>query len=276
MSTSILERTPPPAGLRLPYGPAPQQFGDLRLPDGPSPHPCVVAIHGGFWRARYDLEHLGHCCAALTIAGIATWNIEYRRAGDPGGGWPGTFRDVASAARHLVDIAPEHGIDPDRVIVAGHSAGGHLALWLAALRRIRRDSPIRSAPLLLRGAVSLACVPDLHEAWRLGLSDHAVGELLGGGPDDMPDRYADASPARLLPLGVPQVLIHGVNDDTVPFAMSESYAREARAHGDDVALVTLPNAGHFELIDPASDQWPRVVEAIRALLHRPTTVIPSR
>jgi acetyl esterase/lipase len=236
----------------------------------------VVAIHGGFWRARYDLEHLGHFCAALTAAGIATWNIEYRRVGDPGGGWPGTFHDVASAARHLVDIAPAHGIDAGRVIVAGHSAGGHLALWLAGLHLVRPESAIHGEPLPLRGAVSLAGVSDLHEVWRLGLSDHAVGELLGGTPADVPDRYADASPVRLLPLGVPQVLIHGAADDTVPIAITASYAREARAHGDDVTFVSLPDAGHFELIDPESKQWPQVVEAIRALLHRPKTIIPIR
>ena len=124
-------------------------------------------IHGGFWRARYDLEHIGHLCQALAGAGVATWSVEYRRVGDRGGGWPGTFRDVERGARYLFEIASEYGIDPGRVIVLGHSAGGHLALWLAG-----------RLPLL--AVVALAGIPDLRQAWGLRLSDRAVEGLLGG------------------------------------------------------------------------------------------------
>ena len=252
--------------MRLPYGEAPQQFGDLRLPPGPGPHPAGIAIHGGFWRARYDLEYLGHLCAALTAAGIATWNIEYRRVGDPDGGWPGTFRDVAQAARHLRSIAPAYGIAPDRVVTLGHSAGGHLALWLAGMHRVPMHCAIRSEPPALRGAVSLAGVVDLDEAWRLGLSGHAVGELLGGSPIEVPARYASASPARLLPLGTPHVLVHGERDADVPLALSATYHRRATALGDPAELVVLPRTGHFEPTDPCTDAWPAVLGAVIRLL----------
>jgi acetyl esterase/lipase len=269
MSESILEREPPPPGLLLRYGPEPQHHGELRLPDCHGLYPCVIAIHGGFWRSRYDLKHLAHFCAALTATGFATWNIEYRRVGDPGGGWPGTFHDVARAAQHLFDIAPEHGIDADRVIVAGHSAGGDLALWLAGVRNLTPHSPVHAAPLPLRGAVSLAGVVDLHRAWALGLSEHAVGDMLGGGPGDMPDRYDAASPAAMLPLGVPHVVVHGVDDPIVPVAMAEQYHQAASAQGDTVTLLTLPDTGHFELIDPQAPPWPRIASAVQSLAGQP-------
>jgi acetyl esterase/lipase len=201
----------------------------------------------------------------LTAAGLATWSIEYRRVGDPGGGWPGTFHDVAHAARFLFAIAPRFGINGDRVIVAGHSAGGHLALWLAGLRGVPGESSIHATPLPLRGAASLAGVLDLRRAWRLGLSNWAVEGLLGGSPDHVPDRYAAASPVELLPLGVPQMLIHGIDDDTVPIEISETHHQIAAAQGDDVSLLELPGAGHFELIDPHAAQWPETLDAIRSL-----------
>jgi len=259
---SILSRPVPAADRRLPYGGDPRQFGDLRLPAGEGPHPCLVAIHGGFWRARYDLEHLGHLCHALTEQGIATWSLEYRRVGDPGGGWPGTFHDVAAGTAHLVAIAPEYGIDPGAVAVLGHSAGGHLACWLAGLGRVPERSPIRVEPLPLRGTVALAGVLDLVRAWELGLSNQAVVDLLGGTPATVPDRYAAASPAALLPLGVRQRLIHGTADDVVPVEISRRFHDQATALGDDAALLELPGTDHFAPIDPHSAVGPEVVAAI--------------
>ena len=267
MSQSILELAPPPADMRIRYGPAPQHFADLRMPAGPGPHPCVIAIHGGFWRNRYDLRHLGHLCAALTDAGFATWSIEYRRLDDPGGGWPGTFHDVARAARHLFDVAPlditpRHRIDPGRVIVLGHSAGGHLASWLADMSAVPVDSAIRAAPLPFRGAVALAGVLDLQRASVLNLSEGAVRDLLGGAPDRVPERYAAASPSELSPLTVPHLLAHGAEDPIVPLEMSETL----HAVGlDRSTLLTFPGIGHFELIDPRSEIWPELLAAILAL-----------
>ncbi len=229
----------------------------------------MIAIHGGFWRARYDLAHLGHLCHALTQAGIATWSIEYRRVGSPGDGWPNTFRDVTAAAAHLFAIAPDHGIDPGTVVVLGHSAGGQLAAWLAALPAVPAASPIRAAPLPVWGVVSLAGVLDLRLAWELGLSANAVADLLGGTPIEVPDRYAAASPASLLPLGVRTLLVHGADDDIVPSEFSVRFHREARALGDDAMLLELPGTDHFDVIDPISPAWPRISAAIARLLASP-------
>lgn len=265
MCESILDREPPLADQRIRYGSGPFRFGDLRLPEGPGPHPCAIAIHGGFWRDRYDLAHLGHLCAALTAVGIATWNIEYRRIGDPDGDWPGTFQDVALAARYLFDNASTYDIDPARVFAIGHSAGGQLASWLAAAGNVPEDSPIHTGPLSLRAVVSLAGVLDLDRAWDLHLSGGVVGELLGGTPHDVPERYAATSPVALLPSGVPHLLAHGDEDAIVPIEISERYHEAAMAQGDDVTLLALAGAGHFELIDPASTLWPEILTAIKAL-----------
>lgn len=268
MSEPILERPPPPADVRLAYGSGPSRFGDLRLPKGDGPHPCAVVIHGGFWRARYDLAHTAHLCRALAEAGVASWNLEYRRVGEPGGGWPGTFEDVARGAAFLFDIAPARGIDPARTIVVGHSAGGHLALWVANRRAAAGAGIGPAPPLPFRAAVSLGGAVDLRMAWDLGLSNRAAGELLGGGPDEVPDRYAAASPRELLPLGATQLLIHGAEDANVPVVISESYHAAAVAAGDDAELIVLPGTGHFELIDPGSGAWPTVKDGVVALLDR--------
>jgi acetyl esterase/lipase len=267
MSAEILTLPAPPADHRIPYGPDPSQFGDLRMPPGGGPHPVVVYLHGGFWRAAFSLEHAGHICAALTAHGMATWSLEYRRIGQPGGAWPGTFEDVARGADYLRKLTSSHPLDADRVIAMGHSAGGHLALWLAARHRIPPGSPLHfPQPLALRGAVSLAGVCDLRRGSELGLSNGVVHELLGGTPWEVPDRYETASPAESLPLGVRQVLIHGTADDRVPYEVSEGYRDAALASGDDVDLITLPAADHFELIDPRSSVWPIVLRAVQGLI----------
>ncbi len=269
MSREILELPPPSADLRLSYGPLPLQFGDLRLPATPPPHPLAILVHGGFWRAKYDLVSLGHLAAALTAEGIATWSIEYRRIGDQGGGWPGTFLDVAGAADHARVLAPVYGLDLDRVITLGHSAGGHLAFWLAARSRIPADSPLHGGtPLPLRGAIALGGVVDLRTAWTMELGDRVVEQFMGGAPDAAPDRYASGDPYALLPLGVRQILIHGTDDEPVPYAIGERYAAQAAALGDRVELVTLQGMGHFEPIDPRSAAWPMVRQAAWSLLGR--------
>lgn len=262
MSVSIVSRPPPDVPERLRYGRAPAQFGELRLPAGPGPHRCIIAIHGGFWRAKYDLVHLGHLCHALTAAGWATWSIEYRRVGELGGGWPGTFRDVAAGAAYVFDNAKRFDINPAAVFSLGHSAGGHLACWVAALHKIPSSSEI-SAPLLpFAGAVSLAGVLDLHLAWELGLSDFAVADLLDGSPSERPERYRAADPSRLLPVGRRQLLVHGGADELVPFAISEAYDQRAQAMGEEIMLLRLPEAEHFALIDPDSAAWPTIIAAI--------------
>ena len=254
MTIPILELPPPPADARIAYGAGPQQFGDLRVPKGKGPFPVAIVIHGGYWRAAYSLEHIGHLCAALARAGVATWSLEYRRIGDPGGGWPAMGSDVVAGARYLQTLAQRYPLDLTRVVGIGHSAGGQLALWLAAQHAIP-----------LRGVVSLAGVVDLRRAWELQLSDGVVGELLGGSPDRFPERYRQASPIELVPLHVPQRLIHGQKDDVVPIEISQRYQSAAAAAGDDARLITPKDAGHFELIDPRSTAWKTVEGAVLEL-----------
>jgi acetyl esterase/lipase len=267
MSQPWMLQTPSPAAdARIPHGDDPRQFGDLRLPGGEGPHPVVLVVHGGFWRARYDLEHVGHLCADLTRRGYATWSLEYRRVGHPGGAWPGTLEDVARGADFLRTLAASYPLDLGRVVALGHSAGGQLALWLAGRARIPPGQPLHARePLAPRGVVALAGVVDLERAHALRLGEGIVETFLGGSPSEVPERYRLASPAALAPLGVPQVLVHGAEDDTVPLSLSEDYQARAAALGDAVRLVALPGAGHFEVIDPRAPEWARVVEAVDSL-----------
>lgn len=262
MSREILTRIPPDADERIAYGTDPSQYGELRLPPGNGPHPAVIYVHGGCWLSEYDLRHAGHACAGLTEAGFATWSLEYRRLGATGGGWPATFLDVARGADHLREIARGRRIDLDRVLVAGHSAGGHLALWLAARRRLTLGTPLFTAdPLPLRGALSLAGVVDLEIAAQRGLCGGAVQKLLGGSPDEVPDRYRAASPYALLPLGIPQVLVHGREDKVIPVEVSVRYQAHAMDAGDDADLVMIDGTGHFELGDPLAPAFDAVRRA---------------
>ncbi len=251
----ILDVAPAPPGIRISYGADPFQFGELRMPSGGGPHPVVIVIHGGYWRARYDLAHIGHFCEALAKQGLAAWSLEYRRIGNPGGGWPGTFDDIRLGAAHVEQIAKEHSLDLKRVVATGHSAGGHLVLWLAKQRAIS-----------LRGVVPLAAVADLRRAWDLKLSNTVVADFLGGSPSEVADRYRSASPIEMVPLGVPQRVVHGVKDDVVPFDFSRRFVDAARKSGDDSKLIEIARAGHFELIDPRSEAWPIVRSAVLELV----------
>ncbi len=251
--------------IRLSYGPHDANFGDLRVPQSRGPHPVVVSIHGGFWLSAFGLDLHDAICDALTSAGIATWNIEFRRVGDAGGGWPGTFQDVARAADFLLDLAPLHYLDLKRVVALGHSAGGHLALWLAARQKLALSDPLlggRETLIGLRAVVALAGIGDLKRAARENLGGGIMNALLGGTPEQFPERYASASPIELLPLGVEQILIHGEKDNLVPLAFSQQYNDAARAKGDRVQLIALPDAGHFEVIDPQTREWMRVLQAV--------------
>jgi len=252
---SILEITPAPPGLRISYGADQYQFGELRTPSGSGPHPVLIVIHGGYWRARYDLAHIGHLCEAFTKQGFATWSLEYRRIGNPGGGWPGTLEDVRSGAAHLAKIAADRSLDLKRVVATGHSAGGHLVLWLAKENAIG-----------LRGVAALAPVADLQRAWELKLSNTVVADFLGGSPKEVPDRYRAASPTEMVPLGVRQRVLHGANDDVVPIEISRRFVAAAKKAGDDSKLIEVARAGHFELIDPRSDAWPAVRDAVFELV----------
>src|ERR671936_565886 len=249
-SEDVLTYPPPPAAdVRLAYGSGPKQFGDLRLPAVDRLLPLAIVVHGGSWKGMYNLIPTGHFCVALGDAGMATWNLEYRSCGDPGGTWPGAGDDVAAAVEFVEKLVAEYPLDAERIVLVGHSAGGQLALWAAKRARF----PV----------VALAAVSDLREsAERIG-PDGDVARFLGGMPDEVPTHYAEASPRERLPLGVRQVLVHGDRDEDVPYAMSVAYAKAA---GEEAELVTLEGAGHFEPIDPQAREWARTLAAIRDLL----------
>jgi len=258
----------PEADARIHYGDGPLQFGDLRVPPGDGPHPVAVFIHGGCWLAEYDITHSSKITAALARNGIATWSLEYRRVGDEGGGWPGTFQDIGRGADHLRSIAREYQLDLERVIVMGHSAGGHLALWLAARPGIPADAPVGSEdPLDVNAVLALAPAADLEFLHEQQVCEHVVDKLMGGSPAQFPDRYRWGDPMQLVPDGVRQVLIIGKYDaDWGP--SGQRYFQSARTRGDDIRLIDATESGHFEVIDPDSSSWPLVLEATRELLDR--------
>ena len=256
---------------RIAYGKEASQFGDLRLPPGPGPHPVVVLIHGGCFKAAYATNRdLAAMADALRKSGIATWNIEYRRLGEAGAGWPGTYVDVGRAVDHLRQLAAPHRLDLRRVVVVGHSAGGHLAMWSAARSKLGAGSPLHALdPLPLRGVLNLPGPVDMtaNIAGYEGLcKDQVVTGLLGGTPASVPERYAAASPIRLLPLGVPQALIIGEYEEFVPRPLLEAYVAAASKAGDPVRLLVLPGSDHFQIASPSTTAWPSVASAIRALL----------
>ena len=271
-STPALIIRPPQAaatsGLHLAYGPDSSQYGELRLPTGKGPFPVVVLIHGGCWLAQYDLHGLDSLSTALTRAGYATWNLEYRRVGNAGGGWPGTFQDVAAGTDFVRELARLHPLLTNQVVVLGHSAGAELAMWLAARPQILQASPLYQAnPLKLNGVVSLAGILDLAAyATGRGSCNAAVPRLLGGLPVQVPERYVAASPCQLLPLRVPLRLVQGLQDDIVPARQARDFAQRAQAAGDDVRLAKLPKAGHFDLTTPTTTAWQAVDQAVRELL----------
>jgi acetyl esterase/lipase len=264
MSDDILTLAPPPADARIAYGADANQFLDLRLPHENLPHgkksayPLVINIHGGFWRAKYNLDHAAHLCAALTLKGLATANLEYRRVGNEGGAWPGTFADIRAAYSFLVQNAAKHNLDSRRIVVMGHSAGGQLALCLAA-----------HEPSLTR-VVSLAGVVDLQHAYQLHLSHDAVIEFLRGTPNEVPDHYREADPMQLSISQAQQWLIHGSVDDVVPPEFSRNYlaAKQKRTskQKEDAHLLEITGAGHFDVIDPRSQAWKQIEKIIVQLI----------
>jgi acetyl esterase/lipase len=258
----------PAPDLKLHYGDLPLQFGHLRLPAGDGPFPVVVFIHGGCWLAEYGIGHVGPLEVALADLGFAVWSLEYRRVGDDGGGWPGTFLDVGLGADHLRALAEDHPLDLDRVLAAGHSAGGHLALWLAARDKIPPGADLfADRPLRVHGVVGLAPAADLEGLHEQGTCGNVVDRLMGGSPAEVPARYATGSPMRLAPIPVPQTLVIGAHDRTWSPA-GEAYHRRAEERGArDVDLIVAPNSGHFEMIVPDTETWSRVAEAFRARLN---------
>jgi acetyl esterase/lipase len=252
----ILTHPQPPPDQRVRYGTDPNQFLEVRLPRAKGPHSVLLNIHGGFWRAKYDLAHTGHLCEALRGAGIATFNVEYRRVGNPGGGWPGTFEDIRSAYRVVQQEHSQFQLNLSRLVVMGHSAGGQLALCLAAHETS------------LHRAISLAGVVDLRKAFALHLSHDAVAEFLGGKPDAVPEHYQEANPMEFSIRHARQWLVHGGDDDTVPPQFSRNYVMQKKKAGESAELLEIPHAGHFDLIDPASEAFRQVRSTVLTAVAR--------
>jgi len=264
---AVLSRPAPAPDLTTAYGQLPDQVIDVRLPTTSvsGQLPLVVVVHGGFWRAEYDRAHIGPLAAALAAEGWPVAVIEYRRTGQPGGGWPGTFDDVRAAVRAapaVVDralAAAGRPALPPGAILLGHSAGGHLALWYAV-------GDLDSwGPTGLRGVLALAPVADLADAHALNLDGGAVAALLGGSPAEVPRRYAATDPCGLPPPTVPAIVLHGTLDNHVPPTLSRRYAGAAAASGGRVDYKELDGTEHFGLIDPQSAAWSSVTTALRSL-----------
>jgi len=274
----FLARPKPEPDRTIRYGDHPRQVVDLYLPPGAGPHPVVVMIHGGCWSAPWDRTLMNHVSDDLRRRGIAVWNIDYRVIEEGGTGYPHVFADAAAAFDALVPHASTFDFDMARIIAVGHSAGGHLALWLAgrhvldARQDARRDTPaVRRPPRAqLRGVISLGGLPDLELAEQppgSGCGTEVIGKLIGRGQPGRTDPFADTSVPRMGPLGVPQVLINGTSDRIIPTFYAEDYAGKMRAKGDDVRVRLIERTGHIELIAPETAAWAAAVEEIEKVLR---------
>lgn len=258
----MLSWSDPAPQRTLEYGSEPDNVIDLWVPPGAAR--LVVLLHGGFWRAGVDRKHLRPLAGTLVDRGYAVALPEFRRSGQPGGGWPGTFDDAAACLDLLPELLARYELS--RVVWAGHSAGGHLALWAACRHHLSPDSPwYRVVPPDIRGIAALAPVSELIRCSEQGLGEGAADALMGGTPAERPERYAAGDPLGLLPLPVPVTIVHGTRDQRVPIEMSRDYAGGAGRVGSPVELVEVPGADHFALVDPSAPAARQVHAAIDAL-----------
>ena len=250
------------ADQRIPYGEQPAQFIDLWLPRSTAEEagPVVVLIHGGCWLAQYDISHIRPLATALADHGFAVWAIEYRRVGDAGGGWPGTFEDISTAVDYLGDFKHPK-VQNRRAVFIGHSAGGHLALWAAGRSRLEPGQELQQDnPLLPLGTIGLAAITDLDQYARGGNSCQEVTlQLLGGTPDQFPDRYDQASPA-VLGADIPVVLIQGMADGIVPPSQAGAMP--------DANVIKLEGAGHFDLIHTGTLAFTKLVDILNEMVSQ--------
>jgi acetyl esterase/lipase len=260
---------PVAADHRIPYGSDPMQFGDLYLPRGAKRAPVVVLVHGGCWMARFGLEPLGKFADTLRSHGLAVWSLEYRRVGN-GGGWPATYEDVAAGTDFVRELAKRYPLDADRVVIVGHSAGGHLSAWLASRHKIPPGLPFHTSdPLKPVGTVTLAGILDMRAAvegdLRKGMNDcaQATFAMIGATSKEQPNRYRAASPIELLPIGVPHWILVGEHDNPLRIEQLKRYADIAREQGDDAKFELLAGAGHFEPVDVDGPFWNATLSAIK-------------
>ncbi len=261
-----------PPQLRASYGADSLQFGELRLPDGSGPFPLAIVIHGGCWTKGFaTLRNTAAVASALLDDGIATWNVEYRQMGDPGAGWPNTFLDIGAGVDYARTLAARYPIDLSRVVVMGHSAGAHFALWAAGRPQLGSQSPVRGEnPLAVRAAVAIDGPGDLESL--VGPDARICGKpviapFMGGTPEVVPERYHDGSPKDMLPLGVHQYLVSAA---VLSETDAHAYEMAARAAGDSAAVLIVQEGGHFGVIAPGTPYWKPVHELIRRAFGLPT------
>jgi acetyl esterase/lipase len=261
------------ADARIAYGPSPAQVVDLFLPKGKGPHPVVVLIHGGCYLAEYQgLPQTSGVAADLAGRGYAVWNVEYRKLGEAGAGYPGTFLDVADAVDQIRAEAPRYHLDAGKVVALGHSAGGHLALWAAARHRLPKSSPLwRENPLPIRAVVSLGGIGDLKgqgDVFAGACGAEPIPAIIGKATRENP--YADTSPAELLPLGVRVVMISGAFDHVMPPFTGRAFVEKLRKAGDSAEVIAIPDAGHFDVVMPTTEAW----KTVAATLAREIAALP--
>ena len=283
---TILSRIPGKAELqadhRVPYGKDTSQFGELwlqrdkRAEQHSGGIPVIVFLHGGWWQSEYDLAYANPLCAALRDDGYAVWSIEYRRVGSTGGGWPATFQDAAAGLDFLGTLAKSYPLNLSRVVAMGHSAGGHLAFWLAGRHHIAEASPLHTPQpqislhglIALAGAVDLRLTIDLSGYFTFAHDKQEVYSLMGGTPADLADRYKAGDPGELLPLGVRQVLLQGTEDNQIPPELPGRWAEKARRQGEDVTVVTIPGGDHFDIVDPEAKAFEKVRDAVKLVFSK--------
>lgn len=243
-------------------------YGDLRLPKQANPkgHPVVVYVHGGAWTENWSLDYVAPLVEALTGAGVATWNIEFRRIGNTGGAYPGTFQDVAAATDFLRTIAPIYNLDLERVVISGHSSGGHLALWLGSRGVIPPSSPLYVPdPLIPMGVVSHAGIPDLQGAYDGGRTD--VLTLLNVATiGEAQLLFPTTSPYHMLPTGVPTSHIVGTSDNPWRQETTFEFVEKAIDLGDEARIANPVGANHFDVVDPCGPAWPITLHEILLML----------
>ena len=270
--TDLVSRPRPRPDATIAYGPDQMQKVDVWLPAGKGPFPVVLMVHGGCWTTSIaDRSLMNWIAADLRAGGIAVWNIDYRGVDRAGGGYPGTFQDTAAAADLLATDAPRYHLDTRRIVGVGHSAGGHLALWLAGRRKLPAASVLRTAhPIRIDHVISLGGLPDLEATAKSpdnGCGTDVVAQLVGKPTPTHRDVYADTSVPRLLPLHVPQDLINGRDDKIIPYRLATGYVAQATRAGDHVVLHTVPDTGHVELVTPDTAAWAAAKRLIRAALR---------
>lgn len=265
--STIAEFEKAPFDHKVQYGAGDLQFGELRVPDDKGKYPVVVFIHGGCWLSSFNLDHVSQVSADLVKAGYAVWTPEYRRVGNEGGAWTGTFDDAGAFMDHLRTMENDYPIDLSKVIVMGHSAGGHLALWVAARKNISANSTLYTEnPLPVHAVIALAPITDLAEYDKVNNScSSAVTELMGGDVTQVPERYEVASPINQLPLDVPTFLVHGSIDNIVPLAQSTNYVAAAKAAADNAQVIEVEGAGHFDMVSPFSVAWGEIRQVLKEL-----------